>query len=62
MRVMDFPRALVALLGFVAMAPAVSYYLTSSPALDVMATEDKLIAGFALPIMALLFLASWLSR
>lgn len=58
---MDFPRALVALLGFVAMAPAVGYFLTSSPALDAMATEDKLLAGFALPIMALLFLASWLS-
>lgn len=60
MRILDFPAALVGLLAFIAMVPVVVYFTTSAPGYQALPTEGKLLAGFSVPIVALLFLGSWL--
>ena len=59
MRVFDFPGGIVAFLAFVAMIPAAMYYVTDAPGLASLSVEGRLLAGFAVPIFALLMLGSW---
>jgi hypothetical protein len=57
-RVMQLPFALFAFFGFVAILPVWGYFLnTYGPGLT---TEAEFIAGMVLPMMLLLFIASWL--
>lgn len=59
MRPFDLPLAIVALLAFVAMLPAVMYFLSDAPGFQALSTDAQLLAGFSVPIIALLLLASW---
>jgi len=59
MRAIELPIALLALLALVAFAPAVSYWTTGAPAQGLPA-ETQVLAAFAMPVVALLFLASYL--
>lgn len=57
-RVMQFPFALFAFLGFVAILPVWTHFLDVYGA--GLTTEAQFIAGMILPMMLLLYLASWL--
>lgn len=57
----DLPEALLAFLAFVAVTPALTFFVTSHPNLAGMGVESRLLVGFAVPMFVLLFLASWVA-
>lgn len=58
---MEFPRALLALLAIIALVPVISYFATSAPALTALNTRDQVLLVFVLPVVILLWLASWIN-
>lgn len=59
MRPTQLLQALLGMIGIVAAIPAVTYYATG-PGASSLPPESQLLAGFALPFIALLFLAGHL--
>lgn len=59
MRALDLPIALLTLLGFVAVAPAIAHWTTGPPTTG-LPVETQVLAGLVVPLAALLMLASYL--
>lgn len=60
MNVFDFPFALFAFLGFVAVVPAWVWFVTQHSGAAALQLEAQFLVALALPATAGLFLAGWL--
>jgi hypothetical protein len=56
----DFPFALLAFFGFVAIMPVWMYFVSSYPAFESMPVEARFVAQLVLPATVGLTIASWL--